>query len=34
MDKAITSVMEETRKFYPTAEFSGKAHIKSMAEYE
>ncbi|MBT9173221.1 MAG: Acetyl-coenzyme A synthetase [Syntrophomonadaceae bacterium] len=34
MDKAITSVMEETRKFYPTAEFSSKAHIKSMAEYE
>jgi acetyl-CoA synthetase len=34
MDKAITSVMEETRKFQPTAEFSGKAHIKSMAEYE
>jgi acetyl-CoA synthetase len=34
MDKAITSVMDETRKFYPTAEFSSKAHIKSMAEYE
>jgi acetyl-CoA synthetase len=34
MDKAITSVMEETRKFYATAEFSSKAHIKSMAEYE
>jgi acetyl-CoA synthetase len=34
MDKAITSVMEETRKFSPTAEFSSKAHIKSMAEYE
>jgi len=34
MDKAITSVMEETRKFNPTPEFSSKAHVKSMAEYE
>ncbi|HCC32352.1 MAG TPA: acetate--CoA ligase [Clostridiales bacterium] len=34
MDKSITSVMEETRKFHPTTEFSTKAHMKSMAEYE
>lgn len=34
MDKAITSVMDETRKFHPSAEFSSHAHIKSMAEYE
>lgn len=34
MDKAITSVMEETRKFHPTAEFSNKAHIKCIVEYK
>ncbi|RLG26144.1 acetate--CoA ligase [Methanosarcinales archaeon] len=33
-EKTITSVMEETREFEPPAEFSAKAHIKSLAEYE
>ncbi len=33
-EKTITSVMEETRKFEPPKEFSAKAHIKSLAEYE
>lgn len=32
--ESITSVMEETRKFEPPAEFSTKAYIKSLAEYE
>ena len=30
----IESVLKETRKFPPPAEFSGRAHIKSLAEYE
>jgi acetyl-CoA synthetase len=30
----ITSVLKETRKFPPPAEFAGKAHVKSVAEYE
>jgi acetyl-CoA synthetase len=30
----ITSVLKETRTFPPPAEFSVKAHIKSLAEYE
>jgi acetyl-CoA synthetase len=30
----ITSVLKETRSFPPSAEFSGQAHIKSLAEYE
>jgi len=32
--KTITSMMEETRKFPPSKEFSEKAHIKSLAEYK
>ncbi|MDD5312977.1 MAG: acetate--CoA ligase [Dehalococcoidia bacterium] len=32
--KVITSMMEETRKFPPTKEFSQNAYIKSMAEYK
>lgn len=32
--KTITSMMEETRKFPPPKEFSEKAHIKSLAEYQ
>lgn len=32
--KTITSMMEETRKFPPSKEFSEKAHIKSLAEYQ
>ncbi len=31
--KTITSMMEETRKFPPPKEFSAKAHIKSLEEY-
>src|SRR5262249_36987541 len=30
----ITSVLKETRKFPPTADFSQQAHIKSLDEYE
>jgi acetyl-CoA synthetase len=30
----ITSVLKESRKFSPPAEFSQRAHIKSVAEYE
>jgi acetyl-CoA synthetase len=30
----ITSVLKETRSFAPTPEFSAKAHVKSLAEYE
>ena len=30
----ITSVLHETRKFAPPAEFSARAHVRSMAEYE
>src|SRR5947209_19614342 len=30
----ITSVLKESRKFAPSAEFSSKAQIKSLAEYE
>ena len=30
----ITSVLKETRKFPPPAEFAAKAHIKSVADYE
>jgi acetyl-CoA synthetase len=30
----ITSVLKESRVFHPSAEFSEKAHVKSMAEYE
>ncbi len=33
-DKAITSVLGENRKFQPPPDFSAKARIKSMAEYE
>ena len=32
--KDITSVLSEDRLFKPAAEFSKKAHIKSMDEYE
>ena len=32
--KTITSMMEETRKFQPSKEFSQKAHIKSLQEYQ
>jgi acetyl-CoA synthetase len=32
--KTITSMMEETRKFPPPKEFSEKAHIKSLEEYQ
>ncbi len=31
--KGITSMMDEKRKFEPTKEFSGAAHIKSMSDY-
>ncbi|HSW11177.1 MAG TPA: acetate--CoA ligase [Bacillota bacterium] len=34
MDKVITSVLAEIRRFYPTADFGSKAHVKSMTEYE
>jgi acetyl-CoA synthetase len=30
----IDSILQENRVFPPSAEFSAKAHIKSMAEYE
>src|ERR1700736_3368291 len=30
----IESILREGRKFAPSAEFSRKAHVKSMAEYE
>src|SRR5262245_55299656 len=30
----ITSVLKESRKFPPAAEFAGQAHVKSLAEYE
>jgi len=30
----ITSVLKETRSFKPSADFSSKAHVKSMADYE
>jgi len=32
--KTITSMMDETRKFPPSKEFSEQAHIKSLAEYQ
>ncbi len=32
--KTITSMMDETRKFPPSKEFSEVAHIKSLAEYQ
>jgi acetyl-CoA synthetase len=32
--KTITSMMEETRKFPPSKEFSEKAYIKSLEEYK
>ena len=32
--KTITSMMDETRKFPPSKEFSESAHIKSLAEYQ
>jgi acetyl-CoA synthetase len=32
--KTITSMMEEKRTFPPSKEFSSKAHIKSLAEYQ
>jgi acetyl-CoA synthetase len=32
--KTITSMMDETRKFPPSKEFSEKAHIKSLEEYK
>lgn len=32
-EKAIQSTLQENRVFPPAAEFSAKAHIKSMAEY-
>jgi acetyl-CoA synthetase len=32
--KTITSMMDETRKFPPSKEFSERAHIKSLAEYQ
>ncbi|MBU0756517.1 MAG: acetate--CoA ligase [Nanoarchaeota archaeon] len=31
---SITSMMDEQRRFPPSADFSAKAHVKSMAEYE
>lgn len=34
MKNTITSVMVEKRIFYPSAEFSQKAHIKSFEEYK
>src|SRR5262245_23131319 len=30
----ITSVLKETRQFPPPADFAGRAHVKSLAEYE
>jgi len=33
-EKGIESIMDEKRKFPPPPEFSKKAHIKSMDEYE
>src|SRR5262245_19936390 len=30
----ITSVLKETRKFPPPADFAARAHVKSLAEYE
>src|SRR5260221_5602679 len=30
----ITSILKETRSFAPSPEFSAKAHVKSLAEYE
>jgi acetyl-CoA synthetase len=30
----ITSVLKETRKFPPPAEFAAQAHVKSLADYE
>ncbi len=32
--KTITSMLDEKRQFVPPAEFSKKAHVKSMKEYE
>ncbi len=32
--RTITSMMDETRKFPPSKEFSAKAHIKSLDEYK
>ena len=32
--KTITSMMEETRTFPPSADFVAQAYIKSRAEYE
>lgn len=33
-DETILSVMEEKRVFYPSADFSKKAHVRGMEEYE
>jgi acetyl-CoA synthetase len=33
-DQQMDTVLAETRKFPPSAEFSSKAHIKSMEEYQ
>ena len=33
-DNYITSILKENRIFKPSKEFSSKAHIKSMQEYE
>src|SRR5437773_875343 len=30
----ITSVLKETRRFAPPADFAARAHIKSLADYE
>ena len=33
-EQQMDTVLAETRKFDPPAEFSAKAHIKSMEEYQ
>jgi acetyl-CoA synthetase len=33
-DKTIVSMLQEERKFPPTEEFSEKAHVKSLKEYQ
>jgi len=33
MEDYITSIIKENRTFYPSDEFSRKAHIKNMQEY-
>ena len=32
--QTITSVLQEKRSFPPSPDFSAKAHIKSLADYE